>query len=142
VHTSEPSQPSQSSQRRLLIVDDHEDTRQILVRLLKGAYEVSVARCYDSALAQAAQAPPHVVVSDIGLPGRNGVELMRELRRLYGVAGIAVSGHRPENDEWREAGFVSHLLKPIRFDELLAAVEQACARPAGSASPTHLKLAR
>src|SRR5206468_6172319 len=113
---------------RLLIVDDHDDTRQILVRLLKSTYSVSVAHCYDSAMAQAAQSTPDVVVSDIGLPGRDGLELMRELRRRYGVPGVAVTGHPPDPQTLREAGFVAYLLKPIIFQQLLDAVEHACAQ--------------
>jgi CheY-like chemotaxis protein len=123
-----------SRRRRLLVVDDHTDSRTLLVRLLAHSYEVSAAACYDSALEEASQRPPDVVISDIGLPGRDGLELMRELNRLYGVRGVAVSGQRVEDDALQGAGFVAQLLKPILFDRLTEALAHACdgaATPAG-----------
>lgn len=116
---------------RLLIVDDHEDTRNLLVRLLSRSYDVSAARCYETAMEQAAQLRPNAVICDIGLPGgRDGLALMRELNRLYGVRGICVSGHRIEDQRLHDAGFVTHLLKPIHFDQLLHAVSRACSNEA------------
>ena len=126
-HVSESTSP----RRRLLVVDDHDDSRNLLVRLLSTSYDVSSAKCYDTALAQAAQARPDLVISDFGLPGRDGLTLMRELKRLYGVCGICVSGTRLEdlNDTaLRDAGFVGHLLKPIHFDKLLLAVASLCGK--------------
>jgi CheY-like chemotaxis protein len=108
------------------LVDDHQDTRDLLVRLLSQSFNVSIAGCYDSALAQAEQHPPDVVVTDIGLPGRDGVALMRELHSRYGVSGIAVTGHAIDEEVFRDAGFVRWLRKPIRFDELLSAMSAAC----------------
>jgi len=111
----------------LLIVDDHEDSRNLLVRLLGRSYAVTTARCYESALREASQSPPDAVISDIGLPGQDGLTLMRELHRLYGVRGIAVTGKRVEEDALRDAGFVTHLLKPILFEQLLQAIAAALA---------------
>jgi CheY-like chemotaxis protein len=110
----------------LLIVDDHDDSRNLLVRLLARSYEVSAAHSYESAIEMAAQIRPDAVISDIGLPGRDGLALMRELKRLYGIGGIAVSGKRVEDDALRDAGFVAHFLKPIHFDQLLKAVAELC----------------
>jgi len=124
-HVNESTQP----RCKLLVVDDHDDSRNLLVRLLSGSYDVSSAKCYDSALAQAAQSKPDAVISDFGLPGRDGVALMRELNRRYGVRGICVSGKQLEDDVLRDAGFVAHLLKPILFDKLLLAVAGVCGKP-------------
>ena len=75
----------------------------------------------------AAESAPHVVVTDVGLPGRDGVALMRELRQRYNVPGIAVTGHIPEDpQQFRVAGFVACLTKPIQFDHLLQAISDAC----------------
>ena len=82
---------------RVLIVEDHVDTRDLLVRLLSDAYDVRTAGCYESALTAAAEAPPQVVIADVRLPGKDGVELMRELRQRYQVPGIAVTGQIPED---------------------------------------------
>jgi CheY-like chemotaxis protein len=111
------------------VVEDHDDTRNLLVRLLARSYEVSTARCYETALEQASQFPPDAVISDIGLPGRDGLALMRELSQRYGVRGVAVTGRRIEEDTLRDAGFVAHLLKPILFEQLLQAVAVACEAP-------------
>jgi CheY-like chemotaxis protein len=116
-----------SRSRRVLLVEDHADTRDMLVRLLSDSFDVRTADCYDSALHSAAEATPHVVVTDVGLPGRDGIALMRELRQRYQVPGIAVTGHVPENPHhFREAGFVACLTKPICFDKLIEVLDTAC----------------
>jgi CheY-like chemotaxis protein len=115
---------------RILLVDDHADTRDLLQRLLTGRFDVATAACYDSALIAAEACPPDIVITDIGLPDRDGVTLMSELRRRYGVAGIAVTGHVIENaTAFREAGFVNWLRKPIQLDELLDALTAAQLEP-------------
>ena len=124
---------------RILIVDDHADTRDLLERLLSRRFEVITAACYDSALAAAERGAPDIVITDIGLPDRDGVALMRELRRRYGVAGIAVTGHPIENTStFREAGFVNWLHKPIQLAELLDALTAAQLEPRGSAAAAGL----
>jgi CheY-like chemotaxis protein len=123
----------QHRRSRILLVDDHADTRDLLERLLSHRFEVVTASCYDSALATAAKNTPDIVIADIGLPGRDGVALMRELRRRYGVAGIAVTGHAIENaTAFRAAGFVNWLRKPIQLVELLDALTAAQLEPRGA----------
>ena len=113
---------------RLLLVDDHADTRDVLERLLARRYDVATASCYESALESAAAHAPDVVVTDLGLPGGgDGISLMRELRARHGVTGIAVTGHHVDPQTLRDAGFADYLQKPIRFEELLAALDKACA---------------
>ena len=119
---------------RILIVDDHADTRDLLERLLSRRFEVVTAGCYDAALAAAERSAPDIVIADIGLPDRDGVTLMRELRRRYGVAGIAVTGFAIENAmALREAGFVNWLRKPIQLEELLDALTAAQLEPSSAA---------
>ena len=120
----------QHRQCRVLLVDDHADTRDLLERLLSRRFEVSTAGCYDSALAAAALRTPDIVITDVGLPGSDGVMLMRELRRRHGIAGIAVTGHAIDNaTAFREAGFVNWLRKPIQLDSLLEALAAAQLEP-------------
>ena len=118
---------------RLLLVDDCADTREMLARLLSRDFVVDTAACYDSALEAARRTTPDLVISDIGLNGRDGFELMRELRDRHSVIGIAVTGHAIDDDDasFRAAGFMKYLRKPIGFDELLRAVHDACAVVAG-----------
>jgi len=85
------------------------------------------------ALARADEARPDLVLSDIGLPGENGLALMAELKRRYDVAGVAVSGHPIAASEWRDAGFVAYRLKPIRVDQLLQTLD-AAVRPMSAAT--------
>ena len=108
---------------RILLVEDHEDTHDLLVRLLSPSFDVRTAECFDTALMSATEVIPHLVVTDVGLPGRDGVTLMRELRDRYRVPGIAVTGHITEDpNHYYEAGFSAYLTKPIQFDELLRLV--------------------
>ncbi len=79
---------------RLLVVEDHEPTRQVLARLLKRAsHEVETAGSLAEALAAAAARPFDGVVSDLGLPDGTGNELMESLRERHGLRGIALSGY-------------------------------------------------
>ena len=57
-----------------------------------------------------------LLISDLGLPDRSGVELMQEIRRRgHAIKGIALSGYGQEEDMRRskEAGFIAHLIKPV-----------------------------
>ena len=126
----------QHRQCRILLVDDHADTRDLLQRLLSGRFEVMTAGCYESALAAAEVRAPDIVITDVGLPGHDGVALMRELRRRYGVAGIAVTGHVIDNvTSFREAGFVSWLRKPIQLIDLLDALTATQLEPCDEVAP-------
>ena len=71
-----------------------------------------------------------VIVSDIGLPDQTGWEVMRQLRQAQKVRGIAISGFDTEEDRQRsaEAGFDAHLVKPISYPALQAAVLEVAAR--------------
>jgi CheY-like chemotaxis protein len=125
---------SDSAPRRLLVVDDHDDSRILLVRLLGRSYQVNSAHSYETALAEASRTPPNAVISDIRLAGEDGIMLMKKLRDLYGVPGIAVTGDPVDVRTLREAGFVAHLMKPIHFQELLHAIDAAC-RTSGEPEP-------
>jgi DNA-binding response OmpR family regulator len=74
----------------------------------------------------AANEPFDLLISDIGLPDGNGLQLMREIRsrRNAHVPGIALSGFGSEDDvrKSRDAGFEHHLVKPIDFDRLVKVI--------------------
>jgi two-component system, chemotaxis family, CheB/CheR fusion protein len=117
---------------RILLVDDHEDTRQSLERLLRRrGYKVETAGDARSALELAARLPFDLLVSDIGLPDESGFELIRRLRLERPIKGIAVSGFGMEGDleKSRAAGFSEHLLKPVKFQVLEAAIQNTAALP-------------
>jgi CheY-like chemotaxis protein len=113
---------------RVLAVDDDYDALEILAALLEQAgAEVRVARSAADALAALRVWWPTVIVSDIGMPGQNGYELIGAIRSLPGgdrIPAAAVTGHSQREDRARAfaAGFQAHIPKPADADELVAAL--------------------
>jgi PAS domain S-box-containing protein len=116
----------------LLLVEDHGDTAEAMMTVLSlEGHEVERAADVASALLAASRRDFDVVVSDLGLPDRSGLELMREMRaRGQSVPGIAVSGYGQEHDleQSRAAGFALHLVKPVEPQRLLDAVRAVARR--------------
>ena len=120
----------------VLIVEDNADASEMLTVVLSDAgANVRLAPHYDAAMAAVHAHRPHVLISDIGLPGRDGYDLIRAVRamgvsatqpRLVAVAFTAFS--RPE-DKVRalEAGFDAHLGKPLQPHLLMTMVAQLLA---------------
>jgi CheY-like chemotaxis protein len=116
---------------RLLLVDDHDDTREVLARLLtQRGYEVEAARNVQEARALAAKKNFDLLVSDISLPDATGCELLEELSTKYGLRGIAMSGFGSDLDlaQSAEAGFLEHLVKPIDASLLDTTIQRLVAR--------------
>ena len=110
-----------TSDRRLLLVDDHYDTCLSMKRMLeRRGYQITVAHSAEQAVEKVRTQEFDLLISDIGLPDRSGYELMRELRLNKRFPGIALSGFGSEQDvnQAREAGFAEHLTKPINFERL------------------------
>ena len=117
-----------SASLRILLVEDHEDTRRNMTRLLSAlSHQVTPAPNAAAALLQAAKAPFDLVISDIGLPDESGLELMKKLKARHKLRGICLSGYGMDEDiaRSREAGFLEHLTKPINFERLEAAIASA-----------------
>lgn len=119
--------------RRILIVDDEAGVRQMFAEWLSENYECRTAASADDALAQLAEAPSALVISDVMMPGRNGVELLREIITRYPeTAVIMISGvDRPQRvrDALRVGAF-DYLIKPCELDVLTISVERALERRA------------
>jgi len=112
----------------LLVVEDHQPTLDVLARLLrKQGHAVVTASTVETALQCAAEGRFDLVISDIGLPDGNGVDLMVQLTRDYGLRGIALSGYGMDADfaRTKDAGFLAHLIKPVDFDRLNRVLEEA-----------------
>jgi CheY-like chemotaxis protein len=106
---------------RLLVVEDHRATLDVLKRLLtRDGYYVVGAGTVAAALEAARETTFDLVISDLGLPDGTGTELMARLRTDHGLRGIALSGYGMEKDteRTREAGFIAHLIKPVDFNQL------------------------
>ena len=93
--------------------------------LVRRGYEVKSAGSLAEARALAKQHRFHLLISDIGLPDGYGFDLMTELRTDHPeLRGIALTGYGMDEDiaRSRNAGFVSHLVKPVRVQSLEAAL--------------------
>lgn len=113
---------------RILLVDDHVDTCAALERLLaRRGHRITIAHDVRSALEVAQRDPFDLLISDVGLPDGTGAELMTQLRAVRAVPGIAISGFGMNGDVEKslEAGFSTHLIKPLRFEQLEAAIGRA-----------------
>jgi CheY-like chemotaxis protein len=125
-----PPQPSEPTGGRILLIEDNADMAETLRELLDLAgYPVEVARTGPEGIARAEQFRPKLVICDIGLPGMDGYQVAAALRRQPATARvplIALSGYAQEEDlqRSREAGFNSHLKKPVEFSELVSALER------------------
>ena len=110
---------------RILLVEDDADSREALRRLLSGqGHCVHPVHDFGSALAVASSEPIDLLVSDIGLPGKDGCELMKTVKKLYDLPGIALTAYVSEEDEARclAAGFARYIDKPVKFSDVLEAV--------------------
>jgi signal transduction histidine kinase len=119
--------PATARAPRLLLVDDHDDTRQLLHRLLhEQGYTVTTAADVRSAIEALDRQPFDLLISDIGLPDGTGHDLMRHARDRHHVKGIALSGFAmDDNLKLSEAaGFTAHLNKPVDFAKLKATIDQ------------------
>jgi signal transduction histidine kinase len=116
-----PPAPGSGEGRRILLVDDHPDTRRAMRRLLtKMGHQVQTADSVQTAVEAVRQHSFDLLISDIGLPDGTGVELIGLVRQIQPIPGIALSGYGMDEDIRRskEAGFVDHLTKPINFSRL------------------------
>ena len=112
---------------RLLLVEDHDDTRRTLSRLLsRCGHEVSSTDQVGAALKLLESKRFDAVVSDIGLPDRSGYELIALAKQRHQIKGIALSGFGMEEDVRRSlaAGFDHHLTKPVDFQNLRAVLNE------------------
>ena len=110
---------------RILLVEDNGDAREMLCMFLQSeGYAVVTADDGPEGLALASQQHFDVLVCDIGLPGINGYDLIRQLRKTVGAGApfcVAVSGYGQLQDKAQavEAGFDEYMVKPIDINALL-----------------------
>jgi CheY-like chemotaxis protein len=113
---------------RILLVEDDAATRQVITDMLRAVgHEVATAATIKQALAAAEAGTFDLLLSDIGLPDGSGLDVMRWFSQHRPIPGIAVSGYGTDEYLRRslEAGFVTHLVKPIPASTLRWAIRQA-----------------
>ena len=124
----------------LVVEDDREACEMMNLVLSDRGARVRIAADYDSALRALQQSWPDVLVSDIGLPGRDGYELARRVRELEQERGaphlpaIALTAFARNEDRQKtlDAGFDLHLAKPLKPHQLLEAIARCCRPAAGT----------
>lgn len=110
---------------RILLIDDNNDAIDSMGALLTLLdYDVRTAENAEAALCIAAEFQPHLILSDIGLPGMDGYQLAPELRRVAGQRKLVLAaatgyGLASDKQKAREAGFDYHLVKPLDADMLI-----------------------
>jgi two-component system CheB/CheR fusion protein len=112
---------------RILLVDDHQDTCVALERLLvRRGHLVAAAHNVRSAMEAAARNSFDLLISDIALPDGSGTELMTYLHAISQIPGIAISGFGMNGDVQKslDAGFIEHLVKPVKMENLEAAIDR------------------
>jgi signal transduction histidine kinase/CheY-like chemotaxis protein len=123
---------------KVLVVDDEEDARELVKRVLEESEaEVFTAGSTDEALDVVARVEPDVLVSDIGMPGRDGYDLIATIRRSgRPVAAAALTAFARSEDRTRAlfAGFNAHIAKPVDATELLATVASLAGRTSPATS--------
>ena len=115
---------------RILIVDDDLDSREVLAAVLAlRAAEVRSAGSVREALEALTEWNPDVLISDIGMPGEDGYDLIREVRLRSAEEGgkipaIALTGYAAAQEAERalSAGYQSHLSKPIEPSRLIRVI--------------------
>jgi two-component system, chemotaxis family, CheB/CheR fusion protein len=120
---------------RILLVEDHGDSAEMMRQLLTlEGHDVESAGDVVTALDTAAQGAFDLLISDLGLPDRSGLDLIRELRaRGEMMPAIALSGYGQEQDirRSREAGFAAHLIKPASPERLAETIAAVSTPPGG-----------
>jgi CheY-like chemotaxis protein len=125
-----PEVTEQSRKRglRVLLVEDHSQSRKATARLLGTlGYRVQTAEGFTDAVTRLNAEPFDLLISDIDLPDGSGWNLMKAAQSKRPIKGLALSGYSSEEDQRKsmETGFAAHLVKPITLQRLTEAIERA-----------------
>jgi DNA-binding NtrC family response regulator len=119
---------------RILVVDDEVNARTALAELLRDeGYDVETAADAFKALGKYEEFGPHVVLTDLKMPGMDGIELVKKIRSFDEPAAVVVMtafGAIQSALDAMRAGAYEYLTKPLNFDELLVVVQKVLAHQA------------
>jgi two-component system, NtrC family, sensor kinase len=119
--------------RRILIVDDEDAVRNMFADFLSTEFICTTAASSDEALAHLAVDSYALVISDMQMPGRNGIELLREIRSRYPDTAVIMVSAITRSQRIRDAlqvGAFDYIIKPCELEVLLLSVERALERRA------------
>jgi len=124
---------------RILVIEDETELRELLGRALrKVGYAVDLIEDGDEGLFYATEYPVDLAIVDLGLPGRSGMDIVRELRKRehrYPVLVLTARSDWQDKVQALELGADDYLTKPFRLEELMARVQALLRRSAGHAAP-------
>jgi CheY-like chemotaxis protein len=118
--------------KKILIVDDSEDTREMMAKLLElEAFTVITAKDGYAGLSVTADEHPDLIITDINMPNMNGIEMIRQMRKLPNIGGIPIMAITAYGNgvaqEALDAGADSATTKPIQFGALIAEIRELLA---------------
>jgi two-component system response regulator PhoP len=124
---------------RILVIEDERELRELLGRALKKiGYAVDLIEDGDEGLFYATEYPVDLAIVDLGLPGRSGMEIVRELRKRqlsYPVLVLTARSDWQDKVQALELGADDYVPKPFRLEEVMARVQALLRRSAGHAAP-------
>jgi len=112
----------------ILVIDDEPQIRKLLqITLQSNDYKVNEATTAKEGLVMSANHPPSLILLDIGLPDKNGISVLKELRHWYNSPVIILSVQSSEEEivNALDCGANDYLIKPFRTGELLARIRSA-----------------
>ena len=121
----------ETSGDRILVVDDEEPVRNLFAVCLSEQYDCTTAGSANEALERLAEDTYALVISDVMMPGRNGIELLREITSRYPETAVIMVSGVDRSQRVRDAlslGAADYLIKPCELDVLMIAVERALER--------------
>jgi len=130
--------------RTILLVDDDALMRRSLAfHVEQAGYHVQTAANAEDALSLVRLSPPDLVILDIGLPGMDGLDALRELKTKYNLPVIFLTARRRELDEvvGLELGADDYITKPFDVDVVMAHVKAVLRRTSGMSQPERTRLA-
>jgi excisionase family DNA binding protein len=129
-HDEAKPTPESRSRSRILLVDDEESIRRLLSRMLESAYDVEVAPDGEAAIRLLREPDTHydLLISDLNMPGMDGLSLIREAQRIDStLPAIVITGYPSESTaiEALNLGVAGYLTKPFGTTQVMAAAAKA-----------------
>ena len=116
------------TRKRVLVVDDDESCCSALHALLSGeGFDVDVAHNGEAALLRIAECPPHVLLTDVRMPGMDGFALLRAVRGRSTFPVILMSADGDCEPKVLKAGATAFVAKPLDIDRVVLAINEALA---------------